>query len=68
MNAINDNATELTTEEYFDALIEHEIATYNELCLVTNINGYTSEQLDNVLYAKIGYRSWSQYLECEGLE
>ena len=48
--------TELET--LWDNLITYEIATENELQLITDINGYTLETLEDVLYARTGYRSW----------
>lgn len=44
----------------WDMLTERGIATHSELALVTNINGYTMEQMENVLYARTGLRSFSQ--------
>lgn len=42
--------------------IENEgIATYDELNLVTSICGYTEETLNDVIYARTGYRSREQY-------
>ena len=41
------------------------IATENELQLITDINGYDLETLEDVLYARTGYRSWDQYKESE---
>jgi len=55
----------MTTDKYFDNLTEYGIATAEEIQLVTNINGYTTEQLDNILYARTGYRSWEQFIEAE---
>ena len=51
-------------EEMWDYLIESGIATYDELCLVTCINGYNEETMLDVLYARTGYRNFEQ-LETE---
>ena len=51
-------------EEMWDYLIESGIATENELCLVTAINGYNEEAMLDVLYVRTGYRSFEQ-LETE---
>ena len=51
-------------EEMWDYLIELGIATENELCLVTAINGYNEEAMLDVLYVRTGYRSFEQ-LETE---
>ena len=48
----------------WDYLIESGIATYDELCLVTCINGYNEETMLDVLYARTGYRNFEQ-LETE---
>lgn len=48
------------TDEAWDILTERGIATEEELQLVTNINGYTLEQMENVLYARTGYHSFDQ--------
>lgn len=46
--------------EMWEYLEDNGIATYDELCLITNINGYNEESLLDVLYAKTGYRSIEQ--------
>ena len=55
----------MSTSELWDNLIEYEIATEAELQLVTCINGYTVSTLNDILYARIGYRSWDQFAESE---
>ena len=52
-------------DDLWDFLEEMEIATKNELQLVTSINGYNLEALESVLYARTGYRDLEQYIECE---
>lgn len=52
------------TNTMFDYLAERGIATEGELQLVTCINGYTVETLNDVLYVRTGYRSIEQ-LEAE---
>lgn len=47
-------------ETAWDYLVDKGIATEDELVLVTAINGFTFEQMENVLYAKTGYRSFEQ--------
>lgn len=51
--------------EYWDALIEYGIATEDELVLITSINGYHTETLDDVLFVRTGYRSWNQFADNE---
>lgn len=58
----------MTTEELWDNLVQYEIATKEELQLVTSINGYSVETLNDVLYVRTAYRSWEQMAECEGLD
>ena len=52
--------------EIWDYLIENEIATEEELKLVTCINGYNETSLNDVLYARTAYRDIEQLQECEG--
>lgn len=52
-------------EEIWEYLVEMEIATEEELSLVTDINGYNEETLNDVIYARTGYHDIEQYLECE---
>jgi len=61
-----DDYKPMTIDEYWDKLISNYIATEDELKLVTSINGYTIETLDDVLYVRTGYRSWEQYYTSEG--
>lgn len=44
----------------WDNLITYEIATEEELQLITSINGYNLESLEDVLYVRTGYRSRDQ--------
>jgi len=50
----------------WDYLVETGIATEKELQLVTCINGYNEETLNDVLYARTAYRSMEQIQESEG--
>jgi len=47
----------------FDFLVENEIATENEIRLVTCINGYNETALNDIIYVKTGYRTLKQYKE-----
>ena len=49
--------------EIWDAIIMYGIATEEELQLVTCINGYNKEALNDVVYVRTGYRSIEQFLE-----
>lgn len=44
----------------YDELVETGLFTYEELQLLTNINGYTIETLNSALYARYGYRDLEQ--------
>jgi len=50
----------------YDAMIEYNIATEDELnlarCLVC---GTWKEVLDTVCNVRTGYKTWEQYVECE---
>jgi hypothetical protein len=48
------------TNLLWDFLIENGIATEESLVLLTNINGYSVETLEDALYALTGYRSIDQ--------
>lgn len=52
-------------DDYFDLLVEYGIATEEEIKLVININGYTGETLNDILFARTGYRNWEQFAEAE---
>ena len=61
-----DTKMDTETEKLWDYLIEYEVATEAELCLITSINGTNLESLESVLYCRTAYRSLDQILECEG--
>ena len=52
-----------TIEQVWDLLSQYDIATENELRLVTTINGYSIDTLNDILYARTGLRSIEQLLE-----
>lgn len=45
----------MTISEYWDFLIDRNIATEEELQLITCINGYNTDALNDVLYVRTGY-------------
>lgn len=47
----------------WDYIIDNGIATEDELQLVTDINGYSVDTLNDVLYARTGYHSIEQAAE-----
>ena len=54
------------TEDLYDYLLETEIATQDEISLVTSINGTNLDSLESILYSRTGYRSLKQIQEMEG--
>lgn len=51
--------------EMWDLLIEYNIATEDELKLISYINGWRMETLEDVLYVRTGYRDAKQFKEIE---
>lgn len=50
-------------ELIWNTIIQYDIATENEIQLVTDINGYTVETLNNIIYARTGLRNIEQVKE-----
>lgn len=49
--------------ELYDVLVDDGYFTAEELQLLTNINGYSIETLNDAIYARYGYRDYEQMLE-----
>jgi hypothetical protein len=49
----------------WEEIIYWNIATQEELELITSINGFNIETLNDVIYARTGYRNLEQYKEYE---
>ena len=49
--------------DIWDAIVEHGIATEEELELITAINGYHDDALNDVIFVRTGYRNIEQLLE-----
>lgn len=47
----------------WDLIANYDIATEEELQLVTDINGYSIETLNDVIYARTGYHNIDQVIE-----
>lgn len=47
----------------WDYLVNNSIATQEELELVTSINGYSIDTLNDVIYARTGYHNLEQLQE-----
>lgn len=51
--------------ELWGQIIERDIATHEELELITSISGYNVETLNDVIYARTGYHTMDQIIEDE---
>ena len=47
----------------YDQIIDCNIATEKEISLVTSINGYSVDTLNQILFSRTGYRTWEQFEE-----
>jgi len=52
-------------EKLWDLIVNDELATVQSLQLVTRLNGYTLETMEDILYALTGYHSYEQFMENE---
>lgn len=52
-------------DEIIDYVIENDIATQEEVNLVTGINGYSEETVNDIIFYRTGYQDIEQYLESE---
>lgn len=50
-------------DELWDLIIEYGIANESELQLVVDIVGYSERTLNDVIFARTGFRSMEQYNE-----
>ena len=50
----------MTIENIYNRLVEEGVATENELQLITAINGYNEDTLNDVLFVRTGYRDFEQ--------
>ena len=50
-------------ETVIDRIIEFRIATEEEIDLVTRINGYNIDTINDIIYIRTGYRNIDQVLE-----
>lgn len=49
--------------ELFNNLVDYNFFTFEELDLITNINGYNIGALNDCIYARYGCRNWEQLME-----
>ena len=52
-------------DEYYDYLVDYNVATEDEITLLFNINGRSIDTLNSILYARLGLRSLEQWREIE---
>lgn len=50
-------------EDVITFLEEEGVATWEEIDLVTKINGYNLEAINDIIYVRTGYRDYVQLLE-----
>ena len=53
----------INIEDAITFLEEEGIATEEEIDLVTKINGYNLETINDIIYVRTGYRDYEQLLE-----
>ena len=56
---------ELNVNELWGELVEKELFTYEELKLLTNINGLSIETLNDAIFSRYGYRDYEQMMMYE---
>lgn len=47
----------------YDTILELGLCTFDELELVTCINGFNEQAMNDIVYAREGYQTLDQYLE-----
>ena len=57
--------SEITKDFLWDYLVEQGVATEEELRLISDINGFSIETLNDVIYARTGYRDYYQLADIE---
>lgn len=66
--AFDEDDLELDEDQMYAYLSDVLGVSEEALSLVTHIDGYSRETLNDILYAKTGYRSFKQYMEAEDPE
>ena len=51
--------------ELYNKILDYNIVSEETLRIITDINGYSIETLNDVIYAATGYRSIEQYEDYE---
>jgi hypothetical protein len=52
-------------KKLWDLIVNYELTSEHSLQLVTRLNGYTLETMEDILYALTGYHSYEQFMENE---
>ena len=65
MSENGDGGFKMTIEEMWDYLVNTGTATKEELTLITNINGYNKQSLNDILFVRTGYRDFDQIQEAQ---
>ena len=47
----------------YDTILELELCTFEELELVTSINGFNEQAMNDIVYVREGYQTLDQYVE-----
>ena len=47
----------------YDTILELELATFEELELVTCINGFNEQAMNDIVYVREGYQTLDQFVE-----
>ncbi len=55
----------INVNQAYEFLINNEICTEAEADLVTSINGYNVEAINDIIYCRTGYHDIEQLHECE---
>lgn len=55
-------------DQVWQLLLDYDIATENELHLVTNINGYNMKSLESIIYSRTGLNSVDQLVDDLGID
>lgn len=53
---------DFTVNELWAELVERDLFTNKELQLLTNINGFSIETLNDAIYSRYGYRDYEQMM------
>lgn len=55
----------IETNQAYSFIIDNEICTQDEADLVTSINGYNVETINDIIYCRTGYHDIEQLYNCE---